>query len=79
MQEPPHQQISILLECLKRFDAPAHFSLICQFLSEKFIEDFVKNVFFDQIKRDSALAPISSKIDRYGYIIIIIIFTYIIF
>lgn len=63
-QEPPHLQVALLLECLKRFDAPSHFPVIYQYLPEKFMDDFVKTIFFEQIKRDSVLAPAAIKIDR---------------
>eukprot|EP00026_Physarum_polycephalum_P000444 Phypoly_transcript_00445.p1 GENE.Phypoly_transcript_00445~~Phypoly_transcript_00445.p1 ORF type:complete len:1231 (+),score=179.96 Phypoly_transcript_00445:1041-4733(+) len=63
--EPPHQQVSLLLECLKRLDAPTYFPIIYHYLPEKFMDDFVKTIFFEQIKRDSALAQIAPKIDRH--------------
>lgn len=57
-------QVGLIFECLKGFDAPSHFPVIFQYIPEKFGDEFMKSVFFEQIKRDSIMAAAALRIDR---------------
>eukprot|EP00004_Rigifila_ramosa_P011128 TRINITY_DN2346_c0_g1_i1.p1 TRINITY_DN2346_c0_g1~~TRINITY_DN2346_c0_g1_i1.p1 ORF type:complete len:456 (+),score=150.17 TRINITY_DN2346_c0_g1_i1:151-1518(+) len=60
----PMDQISIIFELLKRFDAPHVFPHVFRLCHEKFVEQFVRFVFFDKLKKDSNMTDISARLDK---------------
>eukprot|EP00002_Diphylleia_rotans_P021331 TRINITY_DN4155_c0_g1_i1.p1 TRINITY_DN4155_c0_g1~~TRINITY_DN4155_c0_g1_i1.p1 ORF type:complete len:875 (+),score=130.88 TRINITY_DN4155_c0_g1_i1:53-2677(+) len=58
-------QIGVIFELLRRFDAPQLLQNVFKFCKEKvFVENFVKFVFLDRLKNDPAMAEITPKLDR---------------
>jgi len=57
-------QIAILFELMKRFLVPQYLPQVFQFLPNKFVETFVRFMFFTRLKSDTKLNQIASKLDK---------------
>mmetsp|Transcript_43738 Transcript_43738/g.71107 ORF Transcript_43738/g.71107 Transcript_43738/m.71107 type:complete len:893 (+) Transcript_43738:253-2931(+) len=59
-----HEQVSVLLEVLKRFDAAEAFAKFFKVLPDNFVETVVRFVFFEQLKRHPDLHDLSSRLEK---------------
>lgn len=63
-KEFSEENVGIVFELLRRIEAPWYLAQIFKFLPDKFVEVFVKFLFFDLLLKDPSLSPIKQKVDR---------------
>eukprot|EP00003_Mantamonas_plastica_P023990 TRINITY_DN440_c0_g1_i1.p1 TRINITY_DN440_c0_g1~~TRINITY_DN440_c0_g1_i1.p1 ORF type:complete len:660 (-),score=260.08 TRINITY_DN440_c0_g1_i1:30-2009(-) len=63
-EKPEQVQIDIIYELLKRFDAPQILSQMFKFPPDKFVEQFVRFMFFEQLKKDESFNEVSNSLNK---------------
>lgn len=63
-KEFSEENVAIVFELLRRIEAPWYLAQIFKFLPDKFVEVFVKFLFFDLLLKDPSLSHIKQKVDR---------------
>ncbi len=62
--EPDSEQVSVLLEMLRRFEAPQFFTSVFKFVPEKLVETVVRFLFLEQSRRDSFMTDLANRLDK---------------